>query len=244
MYGRTNAGGGVIAKGFIQTTYPEGSICTCSNGTRTLKARDTSGYMMFILPAIGTWTVTATDPADPTNTDSETVEITKEGQNESVELYYRLYFYKEGDQCVDITGGWNSNITVKKFGTVSMSKIAPTFAETAMILDLTSAGTYDYVPVSSGLVDLTQIDTIYAEYDVPVKAYSAKLLVSSTTTFALVDGSEAAAKIEFDINAGDDYTLMLDVSALTGEYYIVAFSYRGESIDAKGKIQINNIWGE
>lgn len=242
MFGRTNAGGGGTSPfAFIFATYPAGSVCTATDGSRVLKLKDTSGYGVFYPPNIGTWTVTATAGAKSA---SKTVEITKEGQNASVELYYRLYFYREGDQCVDTTGGWSSNVTVKKFGTVNMSKIAPTFATAAMILDLTSAGTYDYVPVTTALVDLTQIDTIYAEYDVPVKAYNAKLLVSSTTTFALVDGSEAAAKIEFDINAGDDYTLMLDVSALTGEYYIVAFSYRGESIDAKGKIQINNIWGE
>lgn len=234
-------GAGTGAFAAIAVTYPAGSTVTVTDGKITYTAPNTSGGALFIIPYAATWTVTATDGTD---TARKTVEITTEGQSVSVELYYRLYFYKEGDQCVDITGGWNSDVTVKKFGTVTMSKITPTFAETAMILDLASAGTYDYVPVSSGLVDLTQIDTIYVEYDVPVKFYHARFLVSNTTTFATVDGSEAAANIEFEINVGDDYTLMLDVSALTGEYYIVAFSFRGESIDAKGKIQINNIWGE
>ena len=104
MHGPTNAGGGVSAKGFIQATYPEGSICTCSNGTRTLKARDTSGYMMFILPSIGTWTVTATDPADPTNTDSETVEITTEGQSVSVELSYLVPAEYQAVEYIESTG--------------------------------------------------------------------------------------------------------------------------------------------
>lgn len=111
MYGRTNAGGGgVSAKGFIQTTYPEGSICTCSDGSRTLKAKDTSGFMMFLVPYIGTWTVTVTDPADPTNTESQTVEITKEGQSVSVELSYTLYLYHSGDECVKETGGWGTSL--------------------------------------------------------------------------------------------------------------------------------------
>lgn len=68
----------------IAVTYPEGSVCTCSDGTTTLTARDTSGKALFNV-STGTWTVTATDGS---RTTSNTVSITSEGQVESVLLSF------------------------------------------------------------------------------------------------------------------------------------------------------------
>lgn len=77
----------------IAVTYPEGSVCTCSNGAKTLKAKDTSGKALFNV-SVGEWTVTATDGS---STASQAVSITTEGQSESVTLLYGLYLFKSGD---------------------------------------------------------------------------------------------------------------------------------------------------
>lgn len=45
---------------YIDVTYPSGSTCTCSDGTTTLTASDTSGKFVFGVPSSGTWTVHAT----------------------------------------------------------------------------------------------------------------------------------------------------------------------------------------
>ena len=58
MTGRTNTGGG-SAFAVIDISYPEGAACTCSNGVRTMQAKDTSGHWMFQIPRAGEWTVTA-----------------------------------------------------------------------------------------------------------------------------------------------------------------------------------------
>ena len=89
----------------IAVTYPEGSICTCSDGTKTMKAKDTSGKALFNVPSAGTWTVSCTDGM---NTDSQSVAITAAGQVENVELAYNLYLYKNGNEYTNITGGWNN----------------------------------------------------------------------------------------------------------------------------------------
>lgn len=104
MVGRTNVGGGT-SKAFavIGVTYPAGSVCTCSDGAKTLSLKDTGGQGFFLIPYAATWTVTATDG---TKTKSESVEITNEGQSVSVELLYRAYLYNNGDECTEITGGW------------------------------------------------------------------------------------------------------------------------------------------
>lgn len=85
--------GGEKIRSIIAVTYPEGSICTCSNGTKTLKARDTSGKALFNV-STGTWTVSCTDGSE---TASETVSITAEGQVKAVELsYVKIYGIMRG----------------------------------------------------------------------------------------------------------------------------------------------------
>lgn len=72
----------------IAVTYPAGSVCTCSDGTTTLKARDTSGKALFNV-TVGEWTVTATQNGESV---SSNVVITSDGQTESVELsFVKIY---------------------------------------------------------------------------------------------------------------------------------------------------------
>ena len=77
----------------IAVTYPAGSTCTCTNGTKTYTAKDTSGQWIFCIPSAGTWTVTATDG---TNTKTQEVSITAEQQAEAVKLSFPLYILKDG----------------------------------------------------------------------------------------------------------------------------------------------------
>lgn len=78
-------GGGGYAT--IVVEYPAGSTCTCSNGTKTFTAKDTSGTAVFSIPSNGLWAVTATDG---TNTQSRTVTISYKGQGEFVYINYSL----------------------------------------------------------------------------------------------------------------------------------------------------------
>ena len=89
----------------IAVTYPEGSVCTCSNGTKTLKARDTSGQALFNV-SIGTWTVSCTDGS---RTKSTQVSITADGQNVSVTLQYQFWLFRGSDDYMTPSvGGWES----------------------------------------------------------------------------------------------------------------------------------------
>lgn len=69
----------------IGVTYPEGSVCTCTNGSKTLTAEDTSGKALFVIPAAGTWTVKAVKGSQSA---SKAVNITVEGQVATVTLAY------------------------------------------------------------------------------------------------------------------------------------------------------------
>lgn len=84
----------------IGVTYPSGSVCTCTNGTLTLTAKDTSGKAIFVIPSAGTWTVTAVSGSQ---SKSATVEITYEGQIETVVLAFRIALYTDGVENVTWT---------------------------------------------------------------------------------------------------------------------------------------------
>lgn len=81
----------------INITYPAGSTCTCSDGTTTLSAPDTSGTWVCIVPNVGTWTVSCTDGTKSKSADAA---ITTDGQIVSVALKYILYIFKEGEGAV------------------------------------------------------------------------------------------------------------------------------------------------
>ena len=79
----------------ISVTYPAGSVCTCTKGTKSYKAKNTSGLALFAVPEVGEWTITCSDGI---STATKTVSITTEGQAENVTLTYELYLLQNGVQ--------------------------------------------------------------------------------------------------------------------------------------------------
>lgn len=81
----------------IGVTYPAGSTVTCTNGSKTLRAQDTTGKAMFVIPSAGTWTVKAVKGSQ---SKSVAVKITTAGQVETVTLVYQLYIFKAGQGAI------------------------------------------------------------------------------------------------------------------------------------------------
>ena len=103
--------GGSSAKVYavIGVTYPSGATCTCTNGSKTLTAKDTTGKALFVIPYAGTWTVKAVSGSKST---SKTVSITAEGQVETVTLMFETILWEAGsDQNTSLTGGFAVNDT-------------------------------------------------------------------------------------------------------------------------------------
>lgn len=103
--------GGSSAKVYavIGVTYPAGSTCTCTDGAKTLTAKDTTGKALFVIPYAGTWTVKA---VSGNKSKSKTVSITAEGQVEVVTLIFETILWEAGsDQNTSLTGGFAANDT-------------------------------------------------------------------------------------------------------------------------------------
>lgn len=206
MIGRSNTGGGG-GKLFavIAVTYPEGSICTCSDGTKTMKAKDTSGKALFNV-AVGEWTVTATDGS---STASKAVSITYEGQVESVSLSYTQYLYNKGDECKDITGGWGGTNPSTYFGTGTVTKNADNINVSISSMQSIFAHTINKI-------SLTGINTIYANI-LGASNPDSNRVVSVFAVGTTLGGSYAAIA---SIDSSTKGYISIDVSALEGDYYV------------------------
>ena len=189
----------------INITYPAGSTCTCSDGTTTLSAPDTSGTWACIAPNAGTWTVTSTDGDKSKSAD---VVITTDGQTESVTLQYITYLFKDGETYDSLTGGWQ--------GTIDAGK-------KVIWLNATAGKTNSAYPKSK--IDLTNYDTVSAVVDENVSAYGA---FSLYITGALGQSAVASATL----SAGTATRVDLDVSSVTGSYYVVASLYSEKGTSA------------
>lgn len=176
----------------INITYPTGSTCTCSDGTTTLSAPDTSGTWACIVPNAGTWTVSSTDGDKSKSTD---VVINTNGQTESVTLLYITYLFKDGETYDSLTGGWN--------GTVNSGKQA---------LQLYAAAGKTASAWTKNKIDLTNFSTVSAKTDSNVYI-GFKIVIASA--IGSTSGQVATASI-----SGSESELSLDISAITGEYFV------------------------
>ena len=179
----------------INITYPAGSTCTCSDGTTTLSAPDTSGTWACIVPNAGTWTVTSTSG---TETDSKAVTITTDGQSTSVELSYALFLFKPNAPSDIIAGEWE----IPGVGTVTAE------AE----LTVKSVNAYGHTRIlyarTKGQIDLTEYSTLQA---------TCKASGGSNTKLEVYSGSSVVASTAIGT---DLTTVTVDISALSGLHSI------------------------
>lgn len=179
----------------INITYPAGSTCTCSDGTTTLSAPDTSGTWACIVPNAGTWTVTSTSGKE---TDSKTVTITTDGQSISVELSYALFLFKPNAPSDIIAGEWempgNSTVTAE--------------AELAVKSVNNYNGNRDISARTKGQIDLTEYSTLQA---------TCKASGGSDTKLEVYSGSSVVASAAIGTSLT---TVTVDIYALSGLHSI------------------------
>lgn len=219
----------------INITYPAGSTCTCSDGTTTLSAPDTSGTWACIVPNAGTWTVTSTSGAE---TDSKAATITTDGQSVSVALSYFLWLYKDGDTCDAVSGGWSSPV----WGPEDFSKVV-TFNESSMQISTEVFGgsvAYGHVFTNS-VIDLSEISTLKFR----ITGIGATSSGGNAFSFQLCVASEFPNKQipSFPVSLRITKTglFSVDVSSMNAGCVGVWITTRGY---AKTTMTISEVWGE
>lgn len=226
----------------INITYPAGSTCTCSDGTTTISAPDTSGTWTCIVPNAGTWTAAATDGVEST---SESVSITTDGQIAAIELSYLLWLYKSGNTYNAVTGGWS---VAEHPSTGGSFDSVLTLNDDSMLLSTEVwGGSVAYANAfTNNSIDLAGVNTLkFKITGIGDTAYSDKDGNTHKFQFSLVVANERPTR--------QNPTFVADVKILaTGEYSVdvsaVTTGYVGIWITTGGYIKttltISEIWGE
>lgn len=226
----------------INITYPAGSTCTCSDGTTTLSAPDTSGTWACIVPNAGTWTAAATDGVENT---SESVSITTDGQIVAIELSYLLWLYKSGNTYNAVTGGWSVSKHSSTGG--SFDGVLTLNADSMLLSTEVWGGSVGYANAfTNNSIDLTGINTLkFKITGIGDTAYSDKEGHTHKFRFSLVVANERPTKqnptfaANMNILATGEYSV--DVSAVTTGYVGIWITTGGY---IKTTLTISEIWGE
>ena len=213
-------------KAFIKVTYPSGT-CTVSNGTKTY-THTGGGTYTFTVNKKGTWTISATNGVD---TKTATAEITSRGQTVTKSISYTAYFYKSGNQCTDVTGGWS----------LGTSANSVSFGSDSMVLSVTSQAKAGTV-ATKNKVDLSKIKTLYFKVNSTTSysgaGYPTVGVANSRAVQNTPGGNGFAAST--NLSAGTK-TVSVDVSSISSAYIVVG-GYKG---DAGGTtITVYEVWGE
>ena len=216
-------GGGSKVVASIVVSYPAGSTCTCTLGSKVLTAKDTSGKWVFGLPSIGDWIIKATDG---TNTISKTVSITTTGQEETVALIYKYYIFKSG---TGLKSGLKINDGTPTVNTTSISWTG----------DANSGGSVFYISPGIPLADYSILKIDFeCSYNYGGNYSIAFGFSSDTATDGGIGGTKWTAKVA-NQKSGPiaRNTLTCDISSLTtAQYFKVIGPYSATSI--------YNIWLE
>lgn len=205
----TRRGGGTPYAA-IGVTYPSGSVCTCTNGTLTLTAKDTSGKAIFVIPSAGTWTVKAVSGSKST---SKAVEITAEGQVKNVTLSYELVLFNNG-----VVSGyaWDSSNADSSYGIAQVSDGLIYLYGYTWDNGLTLKPGWGEIGISSA-ISLSDYSTLKVRLNKTNGAEgTAKIQVGTTVL------GDNTATTTVTLTAGT--TTSLDISSITGNKYISLYA--------------------
>lgn len=223
--------GGSSAKVYavIGVTYPTGSTCTCTDGVKTLTAKDTTGKAIFVIPSAGTWTVKAVKGSQ---SKSKAVSITAEGQVETVELTYGLYIFKNGS-------GLTSEYSIKSNSNSMIS--APTVSDDTISWsgNSDSGGVAFYIDPAVALSGYTKLCVDFeCSYNYGGNYGMGFGVGTDAATGLMITNTSWTAKVTSTAQGTiARNTVQCDISALTDSEYIkIVGSY------SAGKVY--NIWLE
>lgn len=193
-------------KAFITVTYPNGT-CTVSLGDKSF-SHSGGGTHTFTVNKKGTWTVTCTSNDGYNNKATGTANISYRGQVASVTLSYTMVLYENGNSFTAITGGY--------------SLVYP--ATTPLGSSTNSNGNL-YVQANDGVTNWGSMLTINA---INISAFSKLNFIGRySSTYpddigsgGLSTGRQPALTRAVNFPNGTAGTVSLDISDLTGSYYI------------------------
>jgi hypothetical protein len=145
----------------------------------------------------------------------------------------KTYFYKDGDECVAVTGGWSQGYSA---GTGTK-----TYTEEATDLKLYAADAL-IDGATANAIDLTNVTTLSIDWETTTGQNAtgrAQLLVKPTRL-----GAYDSVETKEVIGVFTRKTDVLDVSALAGSYYVAVRAQGGNAQADISSLKAYNIWAE
>lgn len=219
----------VEAYAVISVIYPEGSTCTCTDGTTTLTLETTSGTGFFLISTAGDWTVSATDG---TNTRSKSVSITSEGQSEIVELNYNLVLFDNGSVVE-----WTSYARLSGNDSCSIGSSLVCTRNSGVSLSYTGAVVYTYEAIL--LTGYSQLNVQFKS----VSGLSSYIGVCDASTSNKDQPTTWAASKECTVAAfGSGGVATLDISALSGQSLSVVLGEQYVKNETGSSCEVTKVW--
>lgn len=220
-------------KATINVTYPAGSTCTATDGITTLTAPDTSGTWACVVPNTGTWTVNATDGTQSTSSNAS---ITADGQTTSMTLTYNLVLVDAANGVYNSGGTSAWDISHKLSGsTFTLTK--NTSGEYVLSLKYKSDTAYGNASIA---VDTTGRSTLHMKGTLSNGGAHGSYTSSIDLVKTLSDEDSA---VTGDLGTGTKaINLNLDISKISGTYYVVIFMASMSGTTAT--ITISELWLE
>ncbi len=223
--------GGTSAKVYavIGVTYPTGATCTCTNGSKTLTSKDTTGKALFSIPSAGTWTVTVVSGSQ---SKSAAVEITYEGQVETVTLSFALVLFDNG--LVDGIA-WDYVYNQNSFASSTVSDVINMRSQT---LDISGVRTAPraYRGISTA-IDLSD----YSILKIRTKACASSAGRGYFQIGTSLSGSNLG-QVAITKEAGQ--TTSIDVSAINQSVFIMMQVFGGDDYGNTIDISFDKVWAE
>lgn len=217
MIGRTNVGGGGSGAGntigYIGVVYPAGSIVTCTKGTKTLRAKDTSGLYVFFIQEVGVWTVTSTDGV---NTFTQDVEITTMWQDVVVNVsYWDGTMFDNGNQYEQFTGGWELTEQVQ-YPSYSQSG---TIYLTDTLLGIGVSRTHVAGLTTSNKMDLSSVRSVSVTLDTSLTTSDHAYLVLATELNTPINSTGGYTLLSSPLNSKS--TIEINIGSISDPCYVV-----------------------
>lgn len=202
-------GGFSEAFAVIRAVYPSGSVCTCTKGSKVLRAKGTGGEYLFLLPEGGSWTVSCSGGGQ---TASKSVNLSRFESREVILSYWDGTLFDNGSQYTSVTGGWDASGTASVGQTLYVMASA---GQNALVMTHNAVPFYGYSELH---FDLSSIDK---------EVYLGVTSQPYTHSRDAYENAVAGARV-FETETSSDY--VLSVAELNAAYYPFLGTYSTDNM--------------
>jgi hypothetical protein len=226
---KTQGGVGGMTASIFVTGLSESDTVTASYGDKTKVAVWNSTESRHEITGIGDkgmWTVTATN-GDETKTQDVLVDGAFEYE---IEMYFKLWLYREGDECEDVTGGWVGKVFASDFNGLG------SFAKGDTSLQMTSAANKSAGFFTANKIDLTLYSTLVVNVLAATGARSDFTI--NHTAQILTSRNVNGARYKTDVGSPSVGECRWSMAEFQGGYYI------GVGCWENGELEVDKVWLE